>query len=300
LLEKLQHQFDSRGYLGFLTAPRASLPAADPEALLAREFSVLNGTWRLLESDLRSSAYYLFHFRYDAIADDRREGLLLGVVRPDGQGIARLTAGLEPDRNPAGCRPACDEAELRAAYQVAVPLAEWRVRQALRDFETSLGQRLRRDQRRVREYFAELDAQIERRRERKKDDAELQEKVRAQQQTLRLECRRQLLDLIDKARPEVKLSLLAAARVGMTVRRFEVEIRRRSHSLRRVLAWNPVDRALDALPCQNCGGATLSIAVCDERLHLVCRECYPECPRCRHGYCRKCHPGGCPRETQGR
>lgn len=299
LLEKLQAIVEESGHFTVLQLPDLPLKEIDPAQWLERHFSVLNGTYRLLSSDVRPAAYYLFHFRYNAVSDDRLDGIVSTCVRADAQSApwhvddlvqrAEISAGLEPTAADL------DAGELRTCHQAASRLAVWQVQRVLADFEKSLLQRLRRDAQRTREYFAELEAQVERRLARRKGMSGEFDRAQDQIRALRLECRRQILELTDKSRVQVKLAILAVARVSMRARHIEVEVRRRRQAFKRTLVWNPADRALESLLCAACGGPTSSIAVCDERLHVICAGCYPACDVCGHPYCRKCHPSTCPR-----
>ena len=144
-------------------------PPSDPQRLLDGAFDLPNATWRLHDAEPAWTRCLLLAFRYTAVADEKRDGLIwigfnqgTGAVL-DGDILRRLRTLLarqadwlvpEPDtRRAAGA--AWDRATLAARVK---PLVEHHVRHDhdLQTFLNAMRRRLDRDRGRIHEYHDDL------------------------------------------------------------------------------------------------------------------------------------------------
>ena len=149
-----------------VVADKVAAPS-DPERLLDRALDLPNAVWRLHDAKPAWTSCLLLAFRYTAMSDERREGLVwLGFNQGtgaviDGDMLARLRKLLagevdwhapEPDtRRAAGA--AWDAAALAARVR---PLVEHHVRRDLEPFLNAMRRRLDRDRGRIHEYHDDL------------------------------------------------------------------------------------------------------------------------------------------------
>ena len=147
------------------TAGRAA-PIGDPQRLLEHALDLPNAVWRLQGVTATVTRCLLLCFRYTALSDEKREGLVwLGFNLRTGAIIDDIAARLRrllaqdhdwmaPDdeaRKAAGL--GWDGALLQSRVR---PLLEWRVRAELEPFLRTMRRRLERDRGRVHGYHDDL------------------------------------------------------------------------------------------------------------------------------------------------
>src|SRR4030067_1665913 len=76
---------------------------------------------------------------------------------------------------------------------------------------------------------------------------------------------------------------------------FSIEIKRRLSSRLFPLTYNPFLKGVDPLPCEACFYPRGGYWLCDEKLHLLCANCFQKCPHCYKEFCPLCHKNSCPR-----
>ena len=81
----------------------------------------------------------------------------------------------------------------------------------------------------------------------------------------------------------------------MPVQRFAVQIRRRKAQRVIHLDWNPLARRLESPVCEFSCGAERPRLVCDDAMHLVTPAGLAPCASCGRPFCRACHPERCPK-----
>ena len=250
---------------GSLSLPTRSQPPSDPERLLDRALDLPNAVWRLHDAKPAWTRCLLLAFRYTAISDEKREGLVwLGFNQGtgaviDGDMLARLRTLLageadwhapEPDtRRAAGA--AWDAAALAARVR---PLVEHHVRRDLEPFLNAMRRRLDRDRGRIHEYHDDL-----RRTAQMKlaalaaasgDKAEADRK----RETLRVAAiEREYAAKLDDLRHNYALRVTVDWMQGLTlfapVHRYEVLIKRRKGERIIRIDWHPAIRMMEPPPC---------------------------------------------------
>ena len=140
---------------------------SDPERLLDRALDLPNAVWRLHDAKPAWTRCLLLAFRYTAISDEKREGLVwlgfnqgTGAVLDDdilggsARCCRRAAEWHAPDAGHAPRRgPAWDAASLRRGLQ---PLLEHHVRRDLEPFLRAMRRRLDRDRGRLHDYHDDL------------------------------------------------------------------------------------------------------------------------------------------------
>lgn len=285
-------------------------PPSDPHRLLDGVLDLPNATWRLQGSQPAWTRCLLLAFRYTAVADEKRDGLIwigfnqgTGAVL-EGELLARLRAlatcdvdWKAPEVNIRALPAAADADMLAARLQ---PLVEHHVRRDLAAFVNALRRRLDRDSGRIYEYHDDLrraaltklaalasatgeKAEADRRRE------------TSRIAVIEREYAAKLDDLRHNYALRVSIDWMQALALFAPVHRYGVLVKRRRGERIIHVDWHPAVRLIEPLPCEWGAGQRQTRLVCDDRLHLTDIGGQAPCRSCGKPWCRACHPTGCPR-----
>lgn len=282
----------------------------DPERLIERAFELPNAIWRLHDAKPAWTRCLLLAFRYTAISDEKREGLIwLGFnqgtgAAVDGDLLVRLRTllantawhGPEPAIRRAAAA-AWDATTLAARVQ---PLVEHHVRRDLEPFLNAMRRRLDRDRGRIHDYHEDL------RRTAQMKLAALGsapgEKAEAdrKRETMRIAAiEREYAAKLDDLRHNYALRVTVDWMQGLAlfapVHRYDVLIKRRKGERIIRMDWHPAIRMIEPPPCDWGLGVGRARLVCDDHLHLTDVSGQAPCPSCGRSWCRACHPTACPR-----
>ncbi len=294
-----------------LLLPREIAPPGTPERLIERAIELPNAVWRLRDAKPAWARCLLLAFRYTAVSDEKREGIVwLGFNTTTGgilddELLARLRVALADDpfwQAPqpevlAAAGPAWDAQTLGAR---AAPLVERRVQSELKPFLRAMRRRLERDRTRVHAYHDDLrraaQTKLAALASSKADKAE----EHARRERMRIAAiEREYAAKIDDLRHNFALRVTAECVQGLAVlapvHRYELLIKRRKGERTVALDWHPAARSIELPLCEGGAGGGRARLVCDERLHLTdaaaeacsscgkpwCRACDAACPRCR-------------------
>ena len=270
-----------------------STPAVRPERIaetLADRLPLTNATFRLERIEERPVSFFLIYFRFTALSDDRHEGMFSVLINPLNASLALFENSLEGLFARIGPLAADEElsaAEMKKIIGLAHRAAQGIVRERLTDFIRSAERRLNRDVRRVYEYYETLKEELDRRIRKKitlgegsQDgtatlNQEEIETLRRKQAAIEAEREWKVRDLIAKFALVIRNNPLCVLRIQATVPIFCIALKRRLSSRPFQLAYNPLLKRVDALPCEACfyppsgGGYT----ICDDKLHIVCNRC---------------------------
>ncbi|HEY7242790.1 MAG TPA: hypothetical protein VH678_02780 [Xanthobacteraceae bacterium] len=293
-------------------------PPGEPERLLDRAFDLPNATWRYRGAASAWARCLLLLFRYTAVADDKREGLLwLGFNQSTGAVLEDLLPRLlhlllaeqsewrEPD---PGIRHAAGNRWDAAALQSRIsPLLESKVRRELEPFLRGMRRRLDRDRGRIHEYHQDLRLDALKRHTALAGAANDKAEAERRRETLRMaaierEYAAKIEDLRHNYALRVTVDWVQTLEVFLPVHRYEVLIRRRKGERLVPLDWHATVRSPELPVCEHGLGLDHVRLVCDERLHLTDAAGQAPCASCGKTWCRACEPAKCPRcgETESR
>src|SRR5580658_7907571 len=282
---------------------------ADPERILERTLDLPNAIWRFQRVTATHTRCLLLAFRYAAVSDEKREGLIwLGFNLGTGAAIDEIVARLRPmlaDAEWQAPESAVREAAA-AAWDAATiesrvgPLLGHRVREDLEPFMRAMRRRLERDSGRIHGYHDDLrGAALKRLTALAGAAGETAESAR-RRETLRVtaierEYHAKLDDLRRNYALRVTVEWVQALDLYVPVQRFDVLIRRRKAERLVRLDWHPLARLAEAPPCDwGLGLARVRLA-CDDAFHLTEPAGQAPCAACAKAWCRACHPAACPR-----
>lgn len=278
--------------------------AANPERLLEHAIVLPNAVYRFTGAQSVWTRYLVLLFRYTAMSDEKREGIVkVGVNLNQGSSIDGFVDELLAQAmNPAAMSavaPATKDlpadwppARIKAYVNRALPAL---VHDHLHLFLQGMQRRLDRDLERVFEYYESL---------RRESLLKLKkQKVDSARERLRIEAaareyQAKVVDLKQKYDLRVTVELSQTLEILSPVQRLSLLIKRRKGERKLSLDWNPIARRLEPLPCE--WGYTTEAAriVCDDALHLVSAAGHAACETCGKEYCRACHPRQCPKCRQ--
>jgi hypothetical protein len=294
-----------------ITVADTVAPPGNPERLLEHSLQLENAIWRFEGEDAAWTRCLLLAFRYTAISDEKREGVVwvgfnqgTGAVL-DGELLGRLRTLLadtvewhspSPEiRRAAG--PSFDATTLAARV---APLVRFQVQRDLALFLAATRRRLRRDRDRIHTYHDDLRkaalAKLAALQTAGGDKAEADRK----RETLRIAAvEREYGAKLDDLRHNYALRVTIDWAQGLTlfapVHRYAVLIKRRKGERRIHLDWHPAIRMIEPPPSDYGPGVGRTRLVCDDRLHLTDPEGQANCPSCGKAWCRACHTAACPR-----
>jgi hypothetical protein len=291
-----------------LAAPQA--PPADPDGLLERALDLPNAVWRSRGVAAAWARCLLLAFRYTAVSDEKREGLVwLGFNQSTGAAIDAALPRLrllmaqdaewrtpEPDiGRTAG--PAWDAAMREARIR---PLLDHHVRRELGPFLRAMRRRLSRDHSRVHDYHEDLRLACLRKLSALAGAAGDKARTDRERETLRVEAiEREYAAKVDDLRhnyaTRVMVEWVQGLELIVPVHRYEALIKRRKGERIIRLDWHPAIRLAEPPPSDWGLGLERTRLVCDDRLHLTDPAGQAPCPSCGKAWCRACAPAACPR-----
>jgi hypothetical protein len=292
-----------------LASPAAPTGPNDPEHMLGRALDLPNAVWRLQGQRAAMARLLVLAFRYSAVSDEKREGLIwVGFNQSTGAvidgvaarllpGVLRETEWQAPDV--AACEAAGPRWETQALEARLRPLLDHRLRLELAPFLRAMQRRLERDRARVHAYHDDLWGAAQKRLAQLANAPGEKAQADRRREQLRLaaverEYRNKLADLGHNYALRVTVEWVQALELYVPVDRFDLLIRRRKGERRIRLDWHPLVRMAEPPLCEWGPGLDSVRLVCDDNLHLTELEGQAPCAACGKPFCRACHPL-CPR-----
>jgi hypothetical protein len=282
----------------------------DPARLLDHAIEFPNAVWRLQEISSAWTRCVLLAFRYTAVSDEKREGLVwLAFNQGTGAVIdafaprlrSLLAADAEwqvPDpgvRQAAG--PAWDASVLDGRVK---PLIKHSVRNEVEPFLRTMRRRLDRDRNRIHQYHSDLHLSAQKKLAALAGSASEKAENDRKREMLRVaaierEYAAKLGDLRHNYALRVSVEWVQGLELFVPVQRFQVLVKRRKGEKLMRLDWHPAVRLMEPPPSDWGLGIGRSRLVCDDQLHITDPAGQSPCTSCGRAWCRACHPTACPR-----
>jgi hypothetical protein len=299
-LEKIGGLLGARGRTLRLALGVGRAAPPPPERLLERTVALTNAVYRFQGMTSAWTRYLILVFRYTAVSDEKREGIVKLAVNLANGSVAEgfmeelLVAALaetHPSVPPSAQELPADWTPAKLRSWTAHTLPD-RVRAPLGLFLGGMQRRLDRDLERIFNYHESLSREsFARQRKQKADPAREQMRIEA----VAREYHAKIADLKQKYGLRVVVELSQRLEVVAPVERVHLSIKRRKGERRITLDWNPVARRLEPLPDEWSYSALGPRSVCDDALHLMAASGLAPCGECRKEFCRVCHGPQCPR-----
>ncbi len=244
------------------------------EEMVLKELSALNGLLSAGRPYETFAAYDTYTYKYSAVSEEADEGLVRVCVNAmTATPVPGMMEALEslPRRedDPPAC-PVLDTDE--ASFAAASREAERTVRERLAPLSRGLDRRLRRDERRLKDYYGALADQVDRRRTRTSGPGRDEKKA-----AITRELDRKLRELDSRYAVRVGMEPVAVSRAVLPVVVVPLTAVRRKTERKCLACWNPVLKSVEPVSCASCLGPTKSFHLCDREAHPVC----PACARAR-------------------
>ncbi len=301
-LERFGRLLDERGRRLKFAASATVPPLGHVERMVEHNVVLQNAVYRLSQVEQAWTRYLIFIFRYTAISDEKRDGIIrFGFNLINGSAIdpmvdQLLAATLDEGASETVTKPSASQLpadwtaeKLKRTVRRAMPV---RVRAHLGQFVNGMQRRLDRDLERVHEYFSGLREESWRKLKKQKGDA-ARERLRIE--AAEREYQAKVADLKQKYDLRVNVELVQTLELISQVQRVTLVIKRRKGERKLALDWNPIARQLDPPPCEWSFIAEGPRVVCDDQLHIVSPAGHEPCPQCGREYCRVCSPRRCPK-----
>jgi hypothetical protein len=299
-LEKFSRLIDDRGRRLKFALSAEVPPLGHVERMVERNVVLQNAVYRFSRVEPAWTRYLIFIFRYTAISDEKREGIIsFGINLINGSAIDSmvdqlLDSAVDENATEAATKPAPSQLpadwtaeRLKKAITRAAPI---RVRAQLSQFVNGMQRRLDRDLERLHEYFGGLREESWRKLKRQKGDA-ARERLRIE--AAEREYQAKVSDLKQKYDLRVEIEPVQTLELISQVQRVSLAIKRRKGERKLALDWNPIGKQLDPLPCEWSFVAEGLRVICDDRLHIVSPTGHAPCPQCGKEYCQVCSPRRC-------
>jgi hypothetical protein len=255
-----------------------------------------NAVFHVESKEEKPISYLLGYSKYFARSDDRQEGIVGCVVNELNLSAQKTTPEVldlvvyEAEEPTGQAERESGDKVLRAFWQAQLKI----VKEALSEFLVSMERRMNRDIRRVHDYYQTLIHEQRQALAKKLPARDESERAESKIAAIERELKGKIQDLIGKFSIDLQLEPISFVRIETLSPIFWLSVKRRKHARQFPLTYNPLLKSLDPLPCEVCYYPRKGYYVCDDRLHIVCRECFAPCARCGRVYCSACYPKGCP------
>jgi hypothetical protein len=287
-----------------ILADNVAIPS-DPGRLLGGALDLPNAIWRLQDAKPAWARCLLLAFRYTAISDEKREGLIwLGFNQGtgaviDGDILVRLRKllasvvdwhGPEPDT----CRAADAAWDATALAARVQPLVEHHVRRDLESFLNAMRRRLDRDRQRIHAYHDDLRRTAQMKLAALGSAPGERAEADRKRESMRIAAvEREYAAKLDDLRHNYALRVTVDWMQGLTlftpVLRYDVLIKRRKGERIINIDWHPTIRVIEPPPSDWGLAVGRTRLVCDDHLHLTDLSGQAPCPSCGKTWCRACH-----------
>jgi hypothetical protein len=282
----------------------------DPLQVLDRALNLPNAIWRFRGMNETWTRLLVLTFRYAAVSDDKREGLIwLGINTGTGAIIndllprLRLELARTPDWHmpgPGTVLAAGLKWDATVIESKLRGMVDRQVRDEIEPFLRAMRRRLARDRDRVHAYHDELHRAASKRLAALADTSGERLEADRRREALRLEAierehRAKLDDLRHNYALSVSVEWVQALELYVPVQRLDVLIRRRKGERLIQLDWHPLIKTAEPPLCEAGLGSDRVRLVCDDKLHLTEPGGQAPCLSCGKAFCRACFPTACPR-----
>ena len=295
ILKKMAGLMGDRGKFATLDLEPSSVRREKLEDRLGDKLIFHNAVFQVDRTEEKPISYLLGYSKYSARSDDRQEGIVGCLVNELNLSVQKMTSDildLVPNETaePIGqAERESSERVLKAFWQAQLKI----VKETLSDFLISMERRMNRDIRRVHDYYQTLIHEhrqaLAKKLAAQEDKAQSERKMEA----IEWELKGKVQDLVGKFSIDLQLEPISFIRIETISPIFWLSVKRRKEARQFPLTYNAVLKSLDPLPCEACFYPRKGYYVCDDRLHILCRECFAPCVRCDKIYCSACHPKGC-------
>lgn len=294
VLDGIARLINGRGLFCKIGLDGIHLKKENLQEAVSRKISFLNSVFKLEGKMERTISYLVLNFKYSAISGEKKEGLVSTAVnevtlsspRDMFTALAGYSGNHQVKDQVVGRRP------LEEVFKINYDIAEQYMRRSLETFRNGMNRRLGRDIVRLREYYRALKDEAYSRIEKRGLTGEEKERELARIKAIELELARKSSEQTDRYSIHVDVQIINALRLYIPVVFLTLILKRKDKERRLGLVWNPLLNDIEVPVCEACLQSIERAYLCDEKLHLICQQCY-ECSSCHRKVCHACHPQTC-------
>jgi hypothetical protein len=302
VFKNMERLIGKRGRFYSVKIPAPSVRLEKIEDRLHDRITFNNAVFHLERKGEKTISYLLGYFKYTAISDERQEGITASLINEFNLSVRQFRTEDMDILDNAGDMPlhhepveSVERQEYKKVIESLYLSQREMTRESLKDFIRSLERRLNRDIQRVHEYYRTLIHETRQFIEKKSLDGEEKEKALNKIKAIDTELEWKVQDIINKYSLNIRIEPISFIRFETVVPVFYLKIKRRKGEREFPLTYNPLLKSLDSLPCESCFNPKRVYSVCDDKLHILCPQCFRVCPKCGRDYCSACHKTGCPK-----
>lgn len=294
VLDSIARLVNDRGFFCKTGLDGIHLRRVNLQEVMSRKISLLNSVFKLEGRMERTISYLILNFKYSAISEEKKEGLVSTAVNEvtlssSGDMLAALAgySGNHQVKDQVVSRRPLEE-----VFKASYGIAEQYVTRSLEAFRNGMNRRLGRDIVRLQGYYGALKDEANARIEKRGLSGEEKERELGRIRAIELELARKSAEQAGRYSIHVDVQVINALRVYMPVLFLTLMVKRKDKERRLGVVWNPLLDDIEAPACEACLQLTKGAYLCDERLHLICQHCY-ECSSCHRKVCHACHTQAC-------
>ncbi|MCY3019130.1 MAG: hypothetical protein NTW87_08900 [Planctomycetota bacterium] len=263
-LERLAPLVEAEPRVAAVQIPEMYLKRAAMDEPVARTFAWLNAKVKVTGTEAQRVEYHEWTFRAAITSEDTWEDVITVTLNSTSGSEVALPDILalmdtQPHTPANAASDTCASATQRAAAHVEERAAA---------FIGRLESRLRRDRKRLKDYYNAL------LRETKEGGTnEDAEKAEAKRRVVELELRRKTSELEERYRLQVALTPLTLVRLEMPALAVQCDVFRKQARKQHTLYWNPLLTALEPMRCARCGAGAFAVAFTDDTVEPQCAAC---------------------------
>lgn len=302
LFERISGLFQNKGRVSYLTITPRAVHNEKVIASISEKVILNNAVFKYTKTTENIISYMLLFFRYSALSDEKKEGITQVLVNEMNLSTCVLSGNaMDNDVRPDILREllsrkaklqleSTDGKDILQVLGAAAKSLESATRMELNDFINSLNRRFNRNVARVTDYYNAMIAEAEQRAIKK---GLSQEGIEDKLKGINTELKWKVQDLVSKFALTIRTELISAIRITVLSPVYWISINRRKGTREFPIPYNQLLRRVDNLSCECCFSQKKSYYVCDDKLHIICTECFGQCSKCGKQYCHICHPDGC-------
>ncbi len=274
--ERLSPLLDAEPGAGLFHIPELYLKKAAMDEPVARAFTWQNAKVNVIGSEPARIEYHTWHFHAAMDSYERWEELFSVTVNAASGAEVVIPDTLGPEVMSL-CGPADPAGNGRedpgpgVTLQYAVRRLMIRIEEKAAQFILRLETGLRRDRKRIREYYHALLRDEKTSRERENSSLRGQEDKR---RAVELELRRKTAELDERYAIKTVITPHILVRLDMPVLAVKCEVFRRRAGGFHTIYWNPLTKALEPMRCSSCGESIFSIFFSENDVKPLCAACF--------------------------
>ena len=246
------------------------LTSRDLTDRIARTFAWQNARAKCQAAEPAQAEYHLWTLLGSMRSEDVFEATFRFAVNVESRAVVDMPDFFqEPDVCSDAAGSPLNDAE---TYDIAVAEGKRRLIESSLDFVQRIEQRLKRDRKRLQDYYRALGREADGSK-RRTAVASTPEEVAAKKRAVDLELRRKLAELNENYVMQATLRPVVVARVKMPALVVPITIQRKQAIRDYKLYWNSLMKKFEPLECARCHCSTYSATFENDTVDLLCTRC---------------------------